>query len=295
MSTIVDAQVHLWLPESSSRPWPPGGKDWRKAGHRDERVDAAALRREMADAGVDRAVLVPPLFEGYRNDYAIGVARDRPDMFRVMARLDLNSQVPTSEELARTVDDPVVAGVRLVFLPIDAGPLADHAASPLWPEAERRDVPVMVHAPGQLAEVAALAGRFPALRLAVDHLGLSGEHTDADVSEELEPLIELARFPNVAVKMTALPCYSTEPYPYPALHRPVRVVMDAFGSDRLFWGSDLSRLPGSYRDAVALTRDHLCRSGREADAVLGESVLRWLGWEEPAHGATRNGGLAGSP
>lgn len=278
MSMIVDAQVHVWLPESSTRAWPPGGRQWRESGHRAERVDADVLAREMGEAGVHRAVLVPPLFEGFRNDYALDVARARPEAFRVMARVDLRAPDVVGE-LDRATADPLVSGVRLVFLPIDAGLLVEHAQSALWREAERRDLPVMVHAPGQLEEVGALAGRFPALRLAIDHLGLSGSRTDADVEEELEPLRGLARFPNVAVKLSALPSYSTEPYPHGALLRPVRAVMDAFGAERVFWGSDLSRLRGSYRDAVAFTRDHLCRSRSEADAVLGESLLSWLRWD----------------
>ena len=278
MSMVVDAQVHVWLPESATRVWPVGGQEWRRAGHRGERVDGAVLRREMADAGVDRAVLVPPLFEGHRNDYALGLARGRPDSYRVMVRLDLRGEAPASE-LAHVVADPLVAGVRLVFLPIDAGRLADHRDSAVWAEAQRLDVPIMVHAPDQLTDVAAVAGRFPGLRLAIDHLGLSGRHTDGAVGDEIGALVELARFPNVAVKLSALPCYSTEPYPHPALQRAVRGVLDGFGDRRVFWGSDLSRLPGAYRDAVALTRDHLCRSGQEADAVLGGSLLRWLDWQ----------------
>ena len=79
--------------------------------------------------------------------------------------------------------------------------------------------------------------------------------------------------------MSALACFSTEPYPHPALHRPARTVLDAFGSERVFWGSDLSRLSaGGYREAVALVRDHVCHSEAEAAAVLGGSLLHWLGW-----------------
>lgn len=281
MPPIVDAQAHVWLPESASRPWPAGGRAWRERGHRPERVDEAVLLREMRAAGVDRAVLVPPLFEGFRNDYAISVAEAHPETFRVMARLDLQAEEPALHEAVRGIRaDPLVPGVRLVFLPPDAGPLAEHLESPLWPEAQEHDLPIAMYAPGQLAEVAALAKRFPALRLAVDHLGLSGNRTDRGIAHELDSLLQLARFPNVSVKLTALPCYSNEPYPHSALHRPARAVIDAFGAARVFWGSDLSRLPGRYEDAVALARDHICRSDEEASAVLGASLLRWLCWPE---------------
>jgi predicted TIM-barrel fold metal-dependent hydrolase len=59
----------------------------------------------------------------------------------------------------------------------------------------------------------------------------------------LEPLLAAARHPNVAVKASALPCYSTEPYPLRNLHQYIRRVVDAYGRRRVFWGTDLTRLP----------------------------------------------------
>ncbi|MGH7749869.1 MAG: hypothetical protein ACREQ5_34645, partial [Candidatus Dormibacteria bacterium] len=105
MPPIVDAQVHVWLPESAARPWPAGGRQWREAGHRAEQMDEAVLLREMGEAGVDRAVLVPPLFEGHRNDYALEVAAARPGSFRVMARLDLREKDAVPEVVDRMVTD----------------------------------------------------------------------------------------------------------------------------------------------------------------------------------------------
>lgn len=250
----------------------------------------------MSGAGIDRAVLIPPLFEGYRNDYALSVARARPDAFRVMARLNLRTEEDIPEAVTAIVADPLLAGARLVFLPLDAGSLAEHADSALWGEAERRDLPIMIYAPGQLAEIAELAARFPKLRLAIDHLGLSGQRYDSGIVDESGPLAELARFPNLSVKLSALPCYSTEAYPHPSLHRPARAAIEAFGPERVFWGSDLSRLPGRYEDAVALTRDHLCRSEQEAEAVLGGSLSRWLAWHDsPSPAATTSESGNGRP
>jgi L-fuconolactonase len=274
---VIDSQVHVWLPETPDRPWPPGGRQWREAGHRSERVTGEGLLREMAGAGVDRAVLVPPLFEGHRNDYALSCARTHPDRFRVMARLDL-----TRPDLDRTVRslaaDPHVAGVRLVFLPMDAGRVAAPEAARFWPAAEHHDMPVMVHAPGQLTDVAAVAAAHPRLRLAIDHLGLSGTRTDGDIGPEIAGLLELAALPQISVKLSALPCYSSEPFPHPALHEPVCRVLQAFGPERVFWGSDLSRLRGNYRDASDLVRKHLGLSPQAQAAVLGESISRWLRW-----------------
>jgi L-fuconolactonase len=276
-SPVVDAQVHVWRPEAPDRPWPPGGAERARAMHRHEPISGPALLAEMTEAGVDRAVLVPPFFEGYRNDYAVASATEAPESFRVMARVDLRTGDPGQvRELLR---NPVVVGVRLVFLPADAGRVDDPGADWFWSFAEEEDVPVMLLASGQLDALGDLARSRPTLRLAVDHLGLTGQHTDAAVGPEIADLVALAGCDNVSVKVTAVPCYSTEAYPYPALHPFLRQLHDAYGVERLFWGSDLSRLRGSYRDLVRLFRQDLgFLSPADVEAVMGRSVLTWLGW-----------------
>lgn len=274
---VVDAQVHVWLPEAVDRPWPAGGAERALALHRHEPISGLSLLGEMRAAGVDRAVLVPPFFEGYRNDYAVACATEAPDAFRVMARVDLRTGDPGPvRELLR---DPVVAGIRLVFLPADAGRVDDPAAEWLWAFAEEEQVPVMLLASGQLDALARIARSRPGLRLAVDHLGLTGQVTDAAIAPEIDALVALSGLQNVSVKVTAAPCYSTEPYPYPALHPFLRRLYDAYGPRRLFWGSDLSRLRGSYPDLVRLFREDLdFLSAEDVEAVMGANVLAWLGW-----------------
>jgi predicted TIM-barrel fold metal-dependent hydrolase len=276
-SPVVDAQVHVWLPEAPDRPWPPGGAERARSMHRHEPISGPVLLAEMREAGVDRAVLVPPFFEGYRNDFAVACATGAPESFRVMARVDLRTGDPGPvRELLRV---PVVAGVRLVFLPADAGRLDDPQAEWFWSFAEEEDVPVMLLASGQLDALGELACSRPGLRLAVDHLGLTGQHSDAAIGPEIAALVALAQHDNVSVKATAAPCYSTEAYPYPALHPFLRQLYDAYGPERLFWGSDLSRLRGSYRDLVRLFREDLdFLSPADVEAVMGRSILTWLDW-----------------
>jgi predicted TIM-barrel fold metal-dependent hydrolase len=274
---VVDAQVHVWLPQGPNRPWPPGGAERALAMHRHEPINGSTLLSEMRQAGVDRAVLVPPFFEGHRNDYALSCATEAPESFRVMARVDLRTgDAGPVRELLR---NPVVAGVRLVFLPADAGRVDDPEVQWFWSFAEEEDIPVMLLASGQLDALGDLARSRPGLRLAVDHLGLTGQHTDAAIAPEIAALIGLAGLANVSVKASAAPCYSTEPYPYPALHPFLRELYDAYGPDRLFWGSDLSRLRGSYADLVRLFREDLdFLSPADVEAVMGRSLLAWLDW-----------------
>lgn len=273
---VIDAQVHVWRPEAADRPWPDGGREWAAASHRTEPITGEGLLDELAAAGVDRAVLVPPFFEGNRNDYALECARAHPDVYRVMVRADLGADDAEST-FRELLADPLVPGIRLTFLPADAGPVAQ-APQWLWQLAAHDNVPIAVLAPRQSPDVGAIARAYPNLRLAVDHLGLSGQAKDGDTAPEIGELVALAELDNVSVKATSAPTYSTEPYPYPSLLPQLRRLIDAYGVQRLFWGSDLSRLRGTYADLVRLFSIELGLSDDERAAVLGGSLARWLGW-----------------
>lgn len=72
---IVDAQVHLWKEEAADRPWPAWG---RRVCHMPEPLSYEKMLSIMDEAGVDRAIVVPPSWEGDRNDYALEAARKYP-------------------------------------------------------------------------------------------------------------------------------------------------------------------------------------------------------------------------
>src|SRR5262245_16067429 len=63
---IVDAQVHLWKPESPDWQWVPGLKPQLPEPFTIER-----LLPMMNEAGVNRVVVVPPSWIGDRNDYGL--------------------------------------------------------------------------------------------------------------------------------------------------------------------------------------------------------------------------------
>lgn len=272
---ITDAQAHIFAPESADRPWLPGAREWA---HGDE-YTAEQLLDEMDAAGVDQAVLVPPSFEGDRNDVCLAAARAHPDRFRVMGRITLID--PRSRgQLATWRDQPGMLGVRLTFSRGDAAKwLTDGTADWFWDEAEAAGIPVMVFPPGLLAEVDAVAGAHPDLRLVVDHLGIRTSLRDDAIDPVIDELVTLARRPNVAVKATSLPSNVTEGYPFPSLHQRIRRVVEAFGPRRVFWGSDLTRLPCTYREAVTMFTEHLdFLSADDLEWIMGRGVREWLGW-----------------
>jgi len=108
-----------------------------------------------------------------------------------------------------------------------------------------------------------------------------GNKRDAAAFEHLPDLLALARRPNVAVKSSALPCSSTEPYPFRALHEPLRRVFDAYDPARMCWGTDWTRLPCSYRQAVTMFTEELpWPKGADLEGVMGRGLSARLGWPE---------------
>lgn len=273
---IVDSQVHVWAAETPERPWSPDlGAPQRAVPYGPE-----DLLRDMDEAGVDAAVLVPPLWEGRRNDLAIAAARAHPRRYAVMARLD-----PAAPESRRTLRElpgqPGVLGLRFAFQTKKLMPLLTEGhAEWIWGEAQELGMRIYVLVPHALVPVIdGIAQRYPDLKIVMDHCGLESGKKDEEAFRDFDKLLTLARRPNVAVKVSALPCYSSDVYPYRSLHGYIRQAYDAFGPQRTFWGTDLSRSPISYRRNITLFTEALdWLSGEDLEWVMGRGVCAWLGW-----------------
>jgi len=163
------------------------------------------------------------------------------------------------------------AGARALF--------TDTAGDWLWQAAERARLPAMVSIPGLLPELGVLAERHPGVRFVIDHLALMRDAKDAAAFGDLANLLALARHPNVAAKASALPRYSSEAYPYRRLHPYLKQVFDAFGPRRFFWGTDMTGIPCTYRQAVTLFTEELpWLQGADRELVMGRALCDWLSW-----------------
>src|SRR5262249_51434568 len=84
---IVDSQVHIWGANTPKRPWPEN----HVQPHRELPHGTDELLHSMDAAGVSRAVLVPPSWEGNRNDLVLEAIHEHPDRFAAMVRIDLEA------------------------------------------------------------------------------------------------------------------------------------------------------------------------------------------------------------
>ena len=275
---IVDAQVHIWGPDTPERPW-------RASGHqhvqRATPVSAEEVLGWMDEGGISAAIIVPPSWEGDRNDLAIAAAKRYPGRFAVMGRVDPDS-AGLRQSLSTWKSQPGMLGVRLALhTPELRQPFLEGHYDWMWEELERLGIAVMVliHHP-YMPMIGAIAAKHPKLRLVIDHLGLVNGEKDDIAFRGLDNLLALGRRANVAVKASALPCYTGEKYPYPGLQKHVKRVHDAFGSRRMFWGTDQTRSPVSYRQAVELFTRHTPFLGDDdLEWVMGKGIRQWLDWK----------------
>ena len=294
---ITDSQVHIWQPEQPDRPWPKTGwvPDWAFTP-----FSAEDLIAEMDAAGVTRAFLVPPAFEGGRNEYSLEAAERYKGRFAVMGRLQL-SDPSAAEHLEAWKEVAHGYGMRFAFfLPEQVAQLASGSVDWLWPLAQRLDIPLMIY-PAQhlLKDLGDIANRYSSLKITIDHMAVGHTEHDRDDAAfpHMEQLLGLARLPNVAVKASALPEFSTQGYPFSNLHAYVRRAIDAFGPERVFWGTDLTRLNCSYEQAVKMFTEHMSwLNERELRLVMDEAVRHWHGWEPAEDGQStirHSAGVAG--
>jgi predicted TIM-barrel fold metal-dependent hydrolase len=229
----------------------------------------------MTVAGVDHAVLIPTSWDVRGNELAIEMARDDPTRFSAMCTLNPGKpEAPTTlEELARAG----AKGLRQIFPPGMTAWLDDGTTDWLWPAAGRLRLPIMVWAPDRLSSIADVARSHLGVSFIIDHLNLDVLARGPEVLRAVERLLELAAIPNIAVKVSALPCHASDDFPYRSMQSLVSACVESFGPSRVMWGTDLSRLPCTYRQAVTMYTEHmLFPNPLTLPSLMGGAAVSWL-------------------
>lgn len=265
---IVDAQIHLWRGANA-----PGH-------HRQAPYLIKDAIAEMDAAGVDRVVNCPAIWDPSANDYAVEASTQYPDRFATLGWFPLDGPAdPTQVE--RLLERPGMLGMR--FMMIDPGlieALTTGGLDWLWAAAAEREAPVgLMVLPEHLPLLGDIAKRFPGMRLLIDHLAVLPFFTLPQAAEHLDVLLALAEQPNIAVKASGVPSMATDAYPFTSTHDVLRRTFDAYGPDRMFWGTDITRISCTWRECVtSFTEELPWLTGTDLELVMGRAVRKWIGW-----------------
>lgn len=291
---VVDSHVHIWAPHTRQRPWPnPEAAKPHSAylGVAEYGMTKQMLVAAMDSAGVDRAILIPPSWEGYYNDLALDACESFPDRFAALGRIALEQ--PMSEiEFREWWQRNNLLGLRCIFhSPRYQQLLVNGDFDWFWPLAEQYCVPVSIMMP-RMANAAdvirGLLGKYPQLKITLDHLNIHSAEKD-HIQEQIKNFSVLAKYQNFAIKTSAVPSWSQEAYPFKDTNDYLKRIFDAFGPHRMFWGSDFTRLDVNYRSAVCHFIEELdWMDSCSLQLVMGRGITEWLGWNLDALHQTVN-------
>ena len=237
-ANVIDTHVHVWphgLLHPAQRTTEPLA------------ANAGSLRRAMARERVQTA-LVSPAGNYLRNEYVVAAARRHPDALRsvVALRPEDGSAVP---ELVRRHAQGAI-GVQILGRGASLRPGRAELAL-LVDAAAALDMFVQWSlAIGQAEVVSWAAARHAGQVNVVNHLALPGSMSGDDAAR----LRALASVPEAILKVSGLYALSQQEYPYEDTWSWIEQSVDAFGVDRLIWGSDwpLSLAGSSYADEIRL-------------------------------------------
>ena len=271
----IDSQVHAYERNSPKRPW-QGFLDGPDEVTGDDMVAA------MDAVGVDGALLVSP-YSMYRFDasYALEVYAKHPGRFGIIRPFDPESET-IAEDMAEWTGTPGVVGARimLTYGEYDGDHPGLHA---ILAAAGQAGVPVNIMAAGHLPIFRELARRNPGTQIVIDHVGLAQpRHPPAppEPFAELDSVLSMAEFDNVAIKISGACTLSHEPFSYPDIWEPLGRMFEAFGFERCLWGTDWTRASNvlTYEQGVEAFRVTDTLSGSERAMLMGGALTKVYGW-----------------
>jgi predicted TIM-barrel fold metal-dependent hydrolase len=261
----VDAHVHVWSDDPSRFPWQP----INGATPPTVRGDAGWLAEVLARSGVGRAVAVQPRAYGDDHAYLSRALDEHPGRFTGIGFLDPRA-ADVADRVARLASRGF-AGVRLDPLGDHGGWLDPSGAALAWEAAAREGLLIeLLIGPGQLPRLVPILDRWPAPTVVIEHMGLWGGTPPRDVA----PLVALARHEQVVVKISALASLSAEPPPHVDLRPLVADVIEAFGHERVCWGSDMPWIGEEAYPAAVVAARSLITDEHGQRSLLGGTAER---------------------
>jgi L-fuconolactonase len=277
----LDAHQHYWDTQAFDYGWARAGLPAL------ERAFLPGdLEPQLAAAGVDRTVVVQVLHTLDETAWLLDLARSTPSIAGVVGWVELQAPPDETEAtLAALRRDPRLVGIRhLVHEEPDDDWLARPAVIRGLGVLERHDVPYdLLLRPRHLRHVPTLSERLPGLRMVIDHIA-----KPLIREGRMEPwatgLRAAAANPNVWCKLSGMiteadhAAWSADDLaPY------VEVALDAFGVERLMYGSDwpVCTLAGTYGQVVGALRTVLGSIDAGVEVRLfGGSAARFYGIDD---------------
>ena len=249
---IIDTHMHVWADDAKKYPFQhPYKRDFKDAPHP---ATVEMLLRDMDQHGCTHSVLVQVIYHGWDNSYVADCARQYPARLKAHGLID-----PTDPHVANKLEFWVkehgLHGMRFSPIYYQNGQHGGDAwlnakdTHRLWNMAD--DLGAVFNffiGPKQLPKLATMVKAHPNVRVIIDHLSQIDLGAN-DPEPDFLKLLAMAKYPNVWVKVSELTSVSRSgKYPFTDAFPHVKRVYEAFGPDRLLFGTGY---PGSARAAYS--------------------------------------------
>jgi L-fuconolactonase len=267
----IDSHQHFWHYNAAEYPWIGDKKIARDFVPKD-------LETELKPLGLDGSVAVQARQSVEESRWLLKLAEHDPIIKGVVGWVDLRSP-RVEEELAELAKHPRFVGVRHV---VQDEPDANFMLQPDFLRGIGKlkqfglvyDVLIF---PKQLPAAIELAKKFPEQTFVLDHIA-KPFIKDGTLSPWDKQIRELARNLNILCKVSGMVTEARHNSWKKEDFRPyLDVVFEAFGVERLMYGSDwpVCLLSGSYAEVFGLVRDYVGKQPPMVrDKVFGENAAR---------------------
>ena len=270
----LDSHQHFWRYSDSAADYPWMKPEWPI--RRD--FLPADLAPLLAKAGLDGSIAIEARQDLKENDFLLGLADRSPLVKGVVGWVDLRSD-DVDDQLRAFAAHPKAVGVRHV---VQDEPDDDFMLRPEFVRGIGRlkqfdlTYDFLIY-PQQLPAAIRLAKQFPDQPFVLDHLAKPAIR-DGTISPWREQIRELAQLPNVYCKVSGMVNeakwvgWRAEDFrPY------LDVALDAFGIDRLMYGSDwpAALLAGTYAQVHGLVQSYI--PPQHHAAFFGETAAKFYG------------------
>tara|TARA_R110000850_G_scaffold148195_5_gene270420 strand:+ start:3407 stop:4291 length:885 start_codon:yes stop_codon:yes gene_type:complete len=253
---LIDAHVHVWTPDTESYPISPNFeiKDMDPASFLPSELQTAQV-----GSGVARTVLIQMSFYEFDNRFMLKAIADHPGRFGGVAIVD--HEKPAVGKTMRSLAERGVKGFRLyAFSDKVKHWEQSKGIETMWKTGGTEGLAMCcLTDPASLPLIHRMCQMHPETPVVIDHFARIGMRGDVD-QKELDSLLRLADFPNTYVKTSAFYALGKKEPPYEDLAPLFRQVYNAFGSERLMWGSDCPyQIQGdhTYAASIGLVKDRL--------------------------------------
>ena len=276
---IIDAHQHFWKLGQFNMDW------LKQPSHKaiNQSFLPEDLKPLIDEAGVDRTIFVQTQHNVEENRWVLQLTEDHPWICGVVGWVDLASE-KCEEQLLEFKDHPKFVGIRHIT---QDEPNVDFIVQPDIIRGlkvlEKHDVPFdLLFFTQHLKHAQTLAQQLPNLRMVIDHIS-KPKIKAQEINDWASDLRAAAKYPNMYCKLSGMITEADWQNWKPADLKPyIDVAVEAFGPDRLMFGSDwpVCGLAGTYQQVFKALETCLGKiSDDERDHIFCQTAVEFYGIE----------------